>query len=545
MRGTYHEVWRRVAAAVPDRPAVVSSRATLTYRDLDRDAARLAGLLRERGVGAGDTVAIYSHNSVEYLTVVFAALTHGAAPVPLNFRYRANEVQPLLEMVSAAALVYPRSLAEVVAAVRDARPEMLLLEIDDGASGSAGRDSAAGGPALSGAVPYTALESAAEHRPDPLPADGDLLLCTGGTTGRPKAVVWSVAELFAGQQYATYGTLGLPLPGTLDQAVQIALDPATPRTVVLPLAPFMHGTALFNSMNVLLLGGTVVVLDSSRLDPDEAVRLARQEGVTRLIIAGDSVARPVLDAAERAHPAGLPALTSVISSGMRLSDESKARLHALGTVTVSDFLASTEGGPYAVAVSTGPQDLPAPLRLFPGAVVLDEHHAEIQDRPGAVGLLAFRGGLPTGYLGDPDRTAETFPVVGGRRHVVPGDWVQVLGDGEVELLGRGSAVVNSGGEKIYPAEVEEALMTHPDVTDAVVFGIPDERWGEAVTAVVAVVPGSSVTGADLAAHVGTRLAGYKKPRRVVLRDRLERSPTGKIDLRALRAEVANLPGRPA
>ncbi|GAA4432377.1 acyl-CoA synthetase [Georgenia halophila] len=537
---TYGEVWRQVAAAVPERTAVVSAAGPMSYRRLEGDAARLAGLLRHHGVGHGDKVAIYSYNCPEYLVTVFAALTLGAAPVPVNFRYRSNEALPLLEDCGAVALVYPRSLAAVVREVEPRATSLrLLLEIPDDTPDGMPEDRAdepGHAPAVAGAVPFHALTEAPEHRPEPMPDDGELLLYTGGTTGRPKAVVWSVAELFEVQQYATYGTLGLPVPTTVDEVVDIARDPATPRTVVMPLAPFMHGTALFNSMNVLTLGGTVSVLASARLDAAEAVRLVREHGVTRLVVAGDSVARPFLDAVEASSEAGLPSLSSVLSSGMRLSDDTKARLHALGDVTVSDFLASTEGGPYAVAVSRSAEDLPARLRLFPDAVVLDERREEIQHRVGAVGTLAFRGALPKGYLGDPEKTAETFPVIRGRRHVAPGDYVEVLADGYVELLGRGSSVVNTGGEKIYPAEVEEALMSHPDVTDAVVVGVPDEKWGEAVTAVVAVV-GSTVTGEELIRHVGTQLAGYKKPKRVVLHERLERSPTGKLDMRALRAEL--------
>jgi len=536
VRSTYGQLWREVAAAVGDRVAVTSGERALTYRELEREAARLAGLLRAHGIGRGDTVAIYAYNCPEYLSALFAALTLGAAPAPLNFRSRAGELAGLLAEVQATALVYPRSLADAVTAAADRTeaPELRLrLEVDDDAGAR---------PAVPGAVPFDA--PAEEHRPE-IPDDGRLLLCTGGTTGRPKAVVWSVADLFEAQQYATYGTLGLPVPGTLEAAIGVASDAGTPHVVVMPLAPFMHGTALFNSMNVLSLGGTVVVLASPRLDAEAAIRLARDQLATRWIIAGDAVARPLLEAVEAdAADAGpvLPHLDSVISSGMRLSDDVKARLHALGDVTISDFLASTEGGPYAVAVSGSADDLPARLRLFPGAVVLDAAHQEVQDMPGAVGVLGFRGALPQGYLGDPGRTAETFPVIGGRRHVVPGDYVQVLGEGYVELLGRGSAVVNSGGEKIYPAEVEEALLSHPEVTDAVILGLPDRRWGEAVTAVVALRAGSAVTAGDLTAHVGRRLAGYKKPKRVVLREQIERSPTGKVDLRALRAQLTSEPG---
>jgi len=331
----------------------------------------------------------------------------------------------------------------------------------------------------------------------------------------------------------------VPRPSSLDEIVRIAADPDIPSPTVLPLAPLMHGTALFTSMNTFVLGGTVVFMPEARLDPDVAVDLAQRRAVTRLILAGDAVAGPFATSAE-ARSARFPSLTSAISSGMRFSDHVKARLHALGDLVITDLLASSEGGPYAVATSRGAADLPAPLTLFPGAVVLDEEDREVQDRPGARGRLAFRGTLPRGYHGDERKTAETFRTIRGARHVIAGDLVEVRGEGRVELLGRGSAVVNTGGEKVFPAEVEGVLLEHPAVVDAVVFGTPDSRFGEVVTAVVAADP-AGVSAEELRAHVGERLAGYKKPRIVEIRPSLNRSPSGKVDMRRLADEVAARP----
>jgi fatty-acyl-CoA synthase len=266
------------------------------------------------------------------------------------------------------------------------------------------------------------------------------------------------------------------------------------------------------------------------------VRTILDRDVTSLIVAGDSVAIPLLEAVEELGIDELPSVRSVMSSGMRFSDAVKARIHALGTISIADILGATEGGPFAIATSNNVDDLPARMHLMPGAVVLDESDEEIQDSPGKVGRLAYRGTLPRGYLGDPERTAATYRVIRGVRYLVPGDHVRVRPDHEVELLGRGNAVINTGGEKVFPAEVEEALLTHPAVTDAVVFGVPDPRWGESVSAVVA-VPNGGVGEEELIAHVGRSIAGYKKPKRILVRDAIERSPSGKVAMADLRADI--------
>src|SRR5699024_3692989 len=211
-------------------------------------------------------------------------------------------------------------------------------------------------------------------------------------------------------------------------------------------------------------------------------------------------------------------LNSAMSSGMRFSDETKARIHALGNVMITDILASTEGGPYALGISRSEQDLPTRFQLTPDAVVLDDSMNEVQDQPGAYGILGFRGALPRGYYKDEKKTRETYPIINGTRYVMPGDHVKVEQDRYIELLGRGSSVVNTGGEKVFPAEVEEVLLQYPTVNDAVVFGVADERWGERVVAMVAVDNTQQVSEEALLGFVGERLAGYKKPRQIFLRD---------------------------
>lgn len=525
MKGSYSDLWQAIARALPDRVAIRTPDGdTWTYARFAREAGALAATLADLGVRPGDAVALLLYNRAEFLITFFACLATGVTPVPLNFRFRAGEVAALLDDSGASALIYPTSLTDAAReAVALAKDEIVLISVSD--------DDTTDAPGLA----WTDAVSGNRPLPASAPSDGELWLYTGGTTGRPKAVRWSVPDMFEVQLFATYTLSDLPYPDTMDDAVRIASDPATPHMVNLPLAPFMHGTALTTSMNTLTLGGTVLVTSSARLDAERAVRFANEAGATRIIVAGDAVAIPLADAAERLG-VGLPTVTSMMSSGMRFSPESKRRLHELGDLAIFDLLASTEGGGFAVTTTTGVHDLPGRPKLFPSAVVLDEEQNEVQDRVGALGVLAQKGALPLAYHGDSEKTAATFPVINGVRHVVPGDWVRVEDDRHIEFLGRGSGVINTGGEKVYPLEVEEALLDHPAVADAVVIGVPDPRFGEIVTAVVErSIP--DVTADALLAHVDALLAGYKRPRHILFRASLDRTPTGKVDVARLRDEV--------
>lgn len=538
---TYGAIWTRVAREVPDRVAIIAGDDVLTYAVLDDDAERFAALLGEHGIARRSPVAVYLYNRAEYLVALFATLKIGATLVPINFRYGAGEVARLLDDSGAEAVIFAASLEATLArALDEVERPIVAVRVDDdpGASSPGGRSL--------DAVSFDDPPARPRDRSTAPVDEGELYLFTGGTTGHPKAVVWPLDVLLAIQTYSIYTTVGLDVPESADAMVAVARDLGADAPVVMPLAPLMHGTALFNSMNALVLGGTLVLAPSARFDAPNAVRLIADRAVSRLIVAGDSVAIPLLDAAADLGVTSLPHLRTAISSGMRLSDAVKARLHALGTVSIADVLAATEGGPFAVATSTCADDLPAPLELLPDAVVLDESFEEIQDEPGRIGLLASRGPLPNGYLSDAERSAATYPVIRGVRHVVPGDYVRVGRGRTIELLGRGSSVVNTGGEKVYPGEIEAALLDHPAVSDAVVFGVPDPRWGEAVSAIVA-APGGDVTEQELVAYLAGLLAGYKKPKRIVVRERIERSPSGKVDMARIRRQFvdATAPSTPA
>jgi acyl-CoA synthetase (AMP-forming)/AMP-acid ligase II len=535
-RANYATIWESVARAVPERPAVVADGRTMTYRDLDDAAARVAGALRAEGLGAGSRVAIFMYNRVEYLVAVYAAYKIGAIPVNINFRYQGRELADLLRASRSDALVHPTSLGRHVrdAAAYVPLPDLVLAVPDDDGPTEPGR-------------PFAAALDAEPLAPQPLSPDHQIFMFTGGTTGTPKAVVWTHGNLFDSQLFSIYGSLPVAVPHDLDEVTRIAARTDLPPTVTLPLTPLMHALALFNVMNALVLGGCVIFLPSVSPDPLAAARTIHERRVTRLIVAGNAVVGPLVDVLDSPAGAGLDvsSLTTVLSSGMAWSDELKLRLikHA-PRATLVDIFGSSEGGPFAYGVVRGPQDIPCHPRLAPGTVVFDAGMREVQDVPGATGVLAYRGQMPLGYDGDPERTAEAYPVIDGVRYVMPGDHVRVLGDGLVELLGRGSAVVNTGGEKVFTGEVEAVLTAIPGVTDAVVLGSPDPRWGEVVTAYVVTAPGSSLTAEQVQEEVGRRLAGYKKPRKVFFVDALDRSPSGKLNMRALRAQVPELEAVP-
>lgn len=519
-------LWDALAGALGDRVAVVDRDRSTTYAELEERAARLAAALRERGVGHGDRVGLFCYNRREYLESIYAAFKLGAVPVNINFRYRRDELRALLALTEPGVLIFPDSLAEVVDDAHLGDAGIALVQISDGA------------PTLPTARAYDELLRTAPLRePQPIGGDDEIFIVTGGTTGTPKAVVWQHGGLFASQLVSAYGTAGVAFPTTPDEVVAIAADPAVPTPHTLPISPLMHAMAMFNTMNTLLLGGTVVFLGQASFDPALALRVIAEHRVDRVIIAGNAIAMPLVAELDRAAAAGTPhdasSVRLMMSSGMLWSDDAKAGLLRHLDAMLFDIVGASEGGPFAYSTVRSPGDLPSSLRLAAGATVVDESGHELPHEPGRTGLLAYGGIAPLGYFRDPERTATVYLEVDGHRWVVPGDYARRLeGDG-VELLGRGTAVVNTGGEKVYPAEVEAEILAHPDVADCVVFGVPDERWGAMVAAVVSPRVGRSLTAEQVGAHLAGRLAGYKMPRRIVVRERIDRTQSGKLNLRAL------------
>jgi fatty-acyl-CoA synthase len=518
------DLWERVVDEIPDHEALVCGDRRLTYAQADERATRLAHHLADRGVGVGDHVALQLYNGTEYLEGMLAAFKLRAVPINVNYRYGDNELRYLLDDADARAIVHHREFAPALDAIRADLPLLhTFVEVDD----------ASDAPSLAHATGYeTALTTASPVRDfGPRSADDLYILYTGGTTGMPKGVMWRAEDIF-------FGAFG---GGNLGDA-----PIATPEQVVntfdlhrrgLPACPFMHGTAHWMAFATLYSGGTVVISTEHHFDAEQLWRLMETERVTFLVIVGDAFARPLVETYDDlAPPVDVSPLTVVLSGGAVLSPSVKAAWvdRLPGTLLIDGFGASETGGQgQSVSAAGGPIESVARFRVNDETTVLDDDLRPVG--PGVVGKLARRGHVPLGYYDDPEKTAATFPVVDGVRWSVPGDHARIEDDGTITVLGRGSVSINTGGEKVYPEEVEAALKSHDAVFDAVVVGVPDERWGERVTAVVQARAGATPTLDDLAEHVRAQLASYKVPRELVLVDAVARSPSGKPDYRWARA----------
>jgi acyl-CoA synthetase (AMP-forming)/AMP-acid ligase II len=523
----FADVWEAVADRFGDEPALLHGDEERTWSQFDRRADGLAATLLDAGLDRQAAVAQYQRNGPAYLETLFATFKASLVPVNTNYRYGADELVQLWGDAEAAAVVFDADFAALCDQVRPRVPHVRRWIC-------VGERHACPG----WAEPY---DDAAEAAPDrvvpPGGRSGDdlFLLYTGGTTGLPKGVMWRQDDLFAMLE----GVNGRRLADEADARAYVgALDRPGPR--VLPAAPLMHGTAAWFSMPALNRAGSVVTLTAPSFDPVELLDAVTRLGVKGISIVGDAFARPLLRHLDTAPDRwDLSSLRVIGSSGAMLSRESKERLlvHA-PRAKVVDSLGSSESGMSARSVAGGDGVAgTARFELGPGARVVDDEGHDVTPGSGVRGRVAIAGRIPLGYRNDPAKTAETFVEIDGRRHVVPGDWAMVEADGTVLLLGRGSVCINTGGEKVFPEEVEEVLKTWPGVHDAAVVGVPDERFGEAVVALVEPEPDHAPDEADLIGHVKAHLAGYKAPKRVLAVDSLGRAVNGKLDYTALRARA--------
>lgn len=523
-------IWEAVSRALPDVVAVAEPGRETTYREFDERASRLAAALEVAGVREGDTLACYLYNGATYLETVFAAFKLGAVPVNANYRYTGEELSELLTDADAAALVFSGTLADRVTHAAQHVPTLKLLV-------------SAGEPPVDGstgpAVPELEelLAARAPREPQPRPGSDRLFMYTGGTTGKPKGVVWRQSDLLHSLVVPIFHPLGVTeLPATLDEAVAIAVEAhregRAPTTM--PVVPLMHATGLFNTMGALMVGGRAVTARQGGLDPEHVWDTVAEQRVDTVIVAGNAVCRPLVDELVRAEQAGkshdLSSVRRILSSGTALSDPLKQALHERAEVTVIDAIASSEGGPFAFAMTSSVRDLPARFFPVPATRVIGTDDRFVEPGSDEAGHLAYCGPMPLGYYKDTEKSATTFRTIDGVRYAIPGDLARIESDGAIRFLGRGSGVINTGGEKVHSQEVENVLLTHPAVTDCVVVGVPDETWGERVAAVVAVPPGTTVTVDELRDWVRRSLAGYKVPRSVVLTETLPRTPTGKLEI---------------
>ena len=519
------DVWDVAADVRAGAPALAHAGRRVSWAAFQSRAANVGRSLVEGGAQRGDRIAAYLYNGPEYLEVAYATYQAALTPVNTNYRYKADELVYLWDNADAVAVVFHGSFAETIEPLRDRVPGVRRwLWVDDG-----------GAPCPAWADPYEEVATGpAGPYVAPWGRSGDdiVMIYTGGTTGTPKGVMWR-----HGDMYRAFNTVGDPPERDLD-AVRSRLVVSEHGPVGLPASPLMHATGYMFATSILSQGGTVVTLENRSFDAAAVLDTIEREGVESVAMVGDAFARPVLEALDAAPGRwDLSSLVMLVSAGVMWSSETKAGLaRHLPHVLLVDLLGSTEahGLGSAVAAPGGDAET-ARFKLGPEAMVIGEDDRVLG--PGDTGMLAVGGPCPVGYHKDPEKTARTFRTVNGQRVSVPGDWARLERDGTITLLGRGSLCVNTGGEKVFPEEVEEALETHPAVRDSTVVGVPDPRLGEAVAAAVELHEGATATPEELIAHVKGRLAGYKAPRHVLVVDGIGRAANGKADYAGVRQRL--------
>jgi acyl-CoA synthetase (AMP-forming)/AMP-acid ligase II len=525
-------LWEIAADTFGDEPAIVQGERTVLWRDFDRRADGVAAALLARGAVHQDKVAQYLYNCPEYLESMFAAFKAGLVPVNTNYRYADDELVYLWDNADAVAVVFHGSFVERIEGIRDRLTKVhTWLWVDDGQ-----------GPCPEWAVAYeTAAATETERVMAPWGrGDDDLLLMyTGGTTGMPKGVMWRQDSLVK----AVVSSTNPLFRGEADyDAVRALLAQQGPGGPLLPAPPLMHGTGQFTTFITLSTGGTVVLLPSRNFDPAEMLDTVQATHTQALIIVGDAFAKPMLKALDSAPDRwDISSLFMVTSSGVMWSEPVKQGLlkHNPNMLLI-DVFSSSEALGLGASVSSGQEAAnTAKFRLGEDARVIGDDGVDVEPGSGQTGRVAVKGQTPIGYYKDPEKSAATFVVIEGETYSIPGDYAQVEADGTLTLLGRGSVVINTGGEKVYPEEVEEILKEHPTVLDAVTVGIPDDKFGEAITAVVQAQPGATLDSDELIAWVKSRLASFKAPKHVVSIDTIGRAPNGKVDYRRMKGFAAD------
>jgi 3-oxocholest-4-en-26-oate---CoA ligase len=526
---------------VPERTALVDTRRRVTYRELEERTNRLAHAFQAAGIKAGDHVGIYATNCIEWVEAMFALYKLRAVPVNVNFRYVEDELHYLFENADLVGLVYQREYGPLIAKVRDAQPKLChFFRIE-------WNDSDADDSALDPVEFEAAIASGSPERDFGERSDDDIyLLYTGGTTGMPKGVMWRQEDVYfaLGGGIDVFTNEKVPSPTVASE--KINLD-APSGMVMMPVPPLMHGAGQFGTFRALFEGNTAVFID--RFDPEVVWALVARERVNTISVTGDAMARPLADTLERlGDEADVSSVLSFGSTAAIFSQTVKEQLQRLlpDHVVMTDAIGSTESGMNGLRVvqkGDAPKEGITTVMASADTAVLDDDLELIEAGSGKVGRLARGGNIPLGYFNDPKKTAATFVTdKRGKRWAIPGDYATLEADGRITLMGRGSVSINSGGEKIFPEEVEGALKSHPEVFDVLVVGLPDDRWGETVTALLQPRPGCTPTLEALQAHTRGQIAGYKVPRALLLVEEVPRLPNGKPDYTTAKATARKRAG---
>ncbi len=535
MQAHYASIWESIADRMGDADAIVQGSHRLSWRDYEARAARLAGAFAAASLQPGSKVATFLFNGPELLEARFAALKQRAVPVNVNYRYVDGELAYILDNSDSEAVVYHASLGERIGRVRPRLPKVRLwIEVADA------------GPGLAGALRYEDVLAQATPAPRISRAEDDIqIIYTGGTTGSPKGVMIAIGNAVrSGLVLASQ--LGMPaatFEEAADVAVRLAGEGASARNLV--ACPLMHGTGVQLGANpTMTLGGCTLLMPSRRFDAAEVWNTVAGGKASIITLVGDAMARPLLRALPGPGAQALQSLRYISSSGAMFSREVKAGLvEHLPALTIFDLMSSTEGslGKSIHTAATGTST--SSFVLNPLARVFDEQDREIPPGAPGAGRIAVTGMIPLGYYKDAEKTAQTFREIRGQRWSFPGDFATVAADGSITLLGRGSSVINTGGEKVFAEEVEEAVKRHPLVDDCLVIGMPDEQWGQCVTAVVSTL--GPVAQADLIDSARAHLAPFKLPRRIVFTPQVPRGANGKADYAEARRLAATAAPPPA
>jgi 3-oxocholest-4-en-26-oate---CoA ligase len=528
----FADVWEVIAEQIPDASALVHGDRHITWAEFDRRADGVAAALLDGGAVEQDKVAQYLYNAPEYIESTFAGFKAGLVPINTNYRYQDDELVYLWDNADCVAVVFHGAFTDTIERIRDRVPRIATwLWVDDGDR-----------LCPEWATPY---EEAANSHDDqrvvaPWGRSGDQLLMTytGGTTGMPKGVMWRQDDLFRN----LVAQLN-PLYRDAEADPEMVRDQVkSPGVVGMAACPLMHGTGLYTQLIILSLGGSSVTLTSRRLDVEEMFDTIERERVNQIAIVGDSFGKPMVRALdEHPHRWDLASLFLVASSGVMWSEANKqALLEHQPNLILIDVFSSSEALGMGQSISSGASaSSTASFQLGENTIVITDDGRRVEPGSGEIGRVAVGGFQPIGYYKDPEKTAATFIEFEGKRYSCPGDYAMVEADGQLTLLGRGSVVINTGGEKVFPEEVEEVLKTHPGVRDAVAVGVPDDKFGEVVAAVIEPSGDEDVPAEQLIAHVRTKLANYKAPKYVFRVQTIGRAPNGKVDYKALKAYAAD------
>ena len=529
MELNFASLWENIADLIPNETAIICGDQKKTWSEYDVVSSKLATGLSQAGLKTYSKAGLYLHNSNEYLEAQYSIFKIGGIPINVNYRYKSEELLYLLDNSDCEALFYQACYGDQINKIKNSLPGIKIwIEVEDNS------ESQVDGCVLFSSLIQTCNEMSRWKRPE----DIIYMLYTGGTTGMPKGVMYNQAEFIQGM-FKTLRGMGYELPADLSKINEYISDLHAKKELPVSLVgcPLMHGTGMWLGCFVPHnLGGAVATIPGLGFDPDKIWQECSRVNVTNIVIVGDAFARPMLNALEIAkennQPYDLSSLKQITSSGVMWSAEVKAGLLKHHDMRLMDTMGSTEGGMGASVSTRDSLAETATFKLNPGMIVLKDNGELVEPGSDETGLLGISGDMamiPIGYYKDAKKSAETFREYKGTRYSFPGDYAKIESDGSIILLGRGSNCINSAGEKIYPEEVEEALKKDPLIFDCLVVGMPDERFGQKIVAIVSTVGNKIIDESEILANVRERLAGYKLPKIILFSEIVERAPNGKAN----------------